>query len=65
MQVILHFLNSLIWGAVDELAMFSAALEEEDIIKIRDGGLIEVLAPSAVNPSSKLSTTWAEVKTQY
>ena len=55
----------MVSGVVDELGIFNVALEEEDIIMIRDRGLIEVLEPSAVNPSSKLSTTWAEVKIHY
>jgi len=55
----------MINGVVDELGIFNVALEEEDIIMIRDGGLSEVLEPSAVSPSGKLSTTWAEVKIQY
>ena len=55
----------MVSGVVDELGMFNVALEEEDIIMIRDGGLTEVLAPSAVSPSGKLSSTWAGVKTQY
>ena len=54
----------MINGLVDELGMFNAALEEEDIIMIRDSGLSEVLEPSAVSPSDKLSTTWAEIKIQ-
>jgi len=55
----------MVSGLVDELGMFNVALEEEDIIGIRDEGLSEVLAPSAVSPSGKLSATWAGVKTQY
>ncbi len=55
----------MIHGIIDELAMFNVALEEEDIIRIKEEGLIEALLIAAVEPSNKLPGTWAEVKTQY
>ena len=58
-------LMGMIRGVMDELAMFNVALDEEDILRIKDEGLSKVLGPAAVKPSGKLSTTWAEVKTQY
>ena len=47
-------------GAVDELALFSVALSDADIGTIMTGGLRATVA--AVSPSTKLSTTWAGIK---
>jgi hypothetical protein len=55
----------MIRGAIDELAMFNVALEEEDIIRIKDEGLAEILSPTAVKPSGKFPVAWAEIKSEY
>ena len=47
-------------GAVDELALFSVALDDQDIEAIMTGGLRATVA--AVSPSARLSTTWAGIK---
>ena len=50
-------------GAVDEVAIFSVALEQEDIEKLyKDGLYFGVLA---VEPANKMTTTWADVKVKY
>ncbi len=48
-------------GTVDEVAIFSVALSEDDIQTMMNG--FEMIL--AVQPADKLSTTWAGVKTQY
>jgi len=47
---------------IDEVAVFNVALGEADIQTIMKGGLQSVL--TAVEPADKLSTTWADIKTQ-
>ncbi len=50
-------------GIVDEVVIFSVALEQEDIEKMYKNGLYaEVLA---VEPADKMTTTWADVKVKY
>ncbi len=51
--------NNYYAGIIDEVAIFNAALSEEDISIIMDGGLESVLA---VSSAGKLATTWANVK---
>lgn len=51
-------------GTIDEVALFSVALGKDDIQSIMKNGL----APSvltAVQSVNKISTTWADVKTQF
>ena len=50
-------------GLIDEAAIFSVALEEEDINAIMNEGLEETLGILAVEPSDKLALTWGELKT--
>ena len=49
-------------GMLYEVALFSVALEEADINFLMDHGLSSVL--TAVEPSDKLATTWASLKSQ-
>ena len=50
-------------GTIDEVAIFNAALEEADIMRIAQEGLQETLgAEMSVQPSSKLTTTWGNLK---
>ena len=51
-------------GFIDEAAIFSVALEEEDINTIMTEGLEETLGILAVEPSDKLALTWGRVKSQ-
>lgn len=50
-------------AVIDEVAVFNVALEEADINSIMKNGLGGTFL--AVEPNSKLSTTWSSVKTQY
>ncbi len=47
-------------GVIDEVAVFNAPLEQEDIQTIMDRGLEG--SQNAVEPSGKLTTTWAGVR---
>ncbi len=49
-------------GMLSEVALFSVALEEEDINFLMDHGLSSVF--TAVEPSDKLATTWAGIKSR-
>ena len=53
------------FGAVtiDEVAVFSVALAQEDIQKLYKDGLY--FAVLAVDPADKMTTTWADVKVKY
>lgn len=51
-------------GSIDEVAMFSVALTENDIKAIFNNGLSAAMGMSAVSPSEKLATKWAEIKTR-
>ena len=48
-------------GAMDEVAIFSAALTEDDINEVMKGFKIVL----AVSPSEKLTTTWGRIKNYY
>lgn len=50
-------------ATVDEVAIFSVALEEADIQQMYDQGL--EFAVLAVEPADKMTTTWANVKVKY
>jgi sialidase-1 len=52
-------------GIIDEVAVFKAALEPDDITRIMTRGLERVLGITAVHPMSKLATTWGQIKGQY
>ena len=49
-------------GMLYEVALFSVALAEEDINALMDDGLPSLVTP--VEPSGKLATTWADIKSQ-
>ena len=51
-------------GLIDEAAIFSVALEEEDINAIMNEGLEETLGILAVEPSDKLSFDLGRLKSQ-
>lgn len=50
-------------GIIDDVAMFSVVLEEEDIKSLMDQGIKDSLGLAAVDLSGKLTTTWAGIKT--
>jgi arabinan endo-1,5-alpha-L-arabinosidase len=50
-------------GTIDEVALFSSALEEADIREIMDFGLDQIVLP--VEPLKKIPLTWAEVKVSF
>jgi hypothetical protein len=49
-------------GIIDEAAIFSVALEEEDINTIMTEGLEAAIGILAVEPSDKLALTWGDLK---
>ena len=50
-------------GLIDDVGIFQAALEPEDIKAIATKGLKEVIiAAQSVQPSAKLATKWGEIK---
>lgn len=49
-------------GNIDEVAVFSVALTEDDIKSISSKGLGVVMGIAPVDVSSKLTTTWANIK---
>lgn len=51
-------------GLLDEIAIFSVALEEADIKDIMQDGLSSILEPSPVEPGDKLAATWASIKVE-
>jgi hypothetical protein len=46
-------------GIIDEVALFNVVLTEDDIKTIMNKGLEGM---TAVSPSGKLATTWADIK---
>jgi len=49
-------------GVIDEVALFSVALEEEEIKEIMNNGLEVALQILAVDPKEKLTVTWGRIK---
>ena len=49
-------------GVIDEVAFFNAALTQDDIKSIMNDGLGKATKFEAVDPSSKLTTTWGSLK---
>lgn len=49
-------------GFIDEFALFSEALIQDDIIAIMNNGLSELVTVEAVSPAMKLATTWGEIR---
>ena len=48
-------------GMLYEVALFSVALEEDDINELMEKGLVTLMP---VEPSGKLATTWAGIKSR-
>jgi hypothetical protein len=49
-------------GVVDDIGLFSVALGEDDLNTIMELGLGHALGITAVEPSSKLTTTWGQLR---
>lgn len=49
-------------GVIDEVGFFNVALTEDDIKKIMNDGLSKATGIEAVDPLSKLTTTWGGIK---
>ena len=49
-------------GTIDDVAVFNASLAKDDVADIMNSGLSKALNITAVSPSGKLATTWAEIK---
>ena len=49
-------------GAVDDVGVFSVALDEEDIVLIYEAGLGAATGITAVEPADKLTSTWGALK---
>jgi len=49
-------------GIVDDIGLFSVALGEDDLNNIKEDGLGKALRITAVEPASKLATTWGQLK---
>lgn len=49
-------------GLLDEVALFNVPLEQDDIKKIMEDGLERATGLLAVEPESKLATTWGKLK---
>lgn len=55
--------NFNFFGLMDEVAFFDLVLSEADITNIMNDGLVESAVEVAVEPSGKLTTAWARLKT--
>ena len=51
-------------GLIDEIAFFNVALSENDVKAIAESGLSITLGFAAVSPQAKLTTAWAQLKTE-
>ena len=51
-------------GIIDEVGLFNVALTEDDIQKIMNDGLSKAIGMTAVDSSSKFTTTWATIKSK-
>jgi hypothetical protein len=51
-------------GILDEVAVFSVALSEQEIRTIMDQGVAKSVGIAAVEFSDKLATTWADIRAQ-
>jgi hypothetical protein len=52
-------------GLIDEVALFRDVLTPDDIQRIMTQGLERALGQTAVSPAGKLTSTWADVKSQH
>ena len=54
-----------IWkGVIDDVAVFDVALNEADAKLIMDKGLAATFGTTAVDPTSKVTTIWGDIKAQ-
>ena len=51
-------------GVIDEVALFKAVLTEKDITEIMQHGIEKILGIAPVDPTGKLTTTWATIRAQ-
>ncbi|MBT3269525.1 LamG domain-containing protein [Candidatus Poribacteria bacterium] len=51
-------------GAIDDVGVFSVALDEEDIIDIYERGLAASVGIAPVDPAGKLAATWGDLKSR-
>ncbi len=51
-------------GLMDEIAVFNVPLEQTDIQNLMNDGLGSVLGLTPVTPQGRLTTTWADIKSQ-
>jgi hypothetical protein len=51
-------------GLLDEVAIFNRALTADEVTTLMEKGLKKAVLGESVNPSGKLSTTWARIKNQ-
>ena len=51
-------------GLMDEIAVFNVSLEQGDIQNLMNDGLGSVLGLTPVTPQGRLTTTWANIKSQ-
>ena len=51
-------------GIIDEVALFKAVLTEKDITEIMQHGIEKTLGIAPVDPTGKLTTTWATIRAQ-
>ena len=49
-------------GIIDDVSIFNVALTVDDIQDIMSDGLARATGITAVSPSGKLATTWAQIK---
>jgi hypothetical protein len=49
-------------GILDEVAIFSVALTEQEIQNVMEQGIAESVGITAVELSGKLTTTWSAIK---
>ena len=49
-------------GLIDEVAIFNRALTADEVKTLMEKGLNKAILGAAVDPSGKLSTTWARIK---
>ncbi|MBM3240193.1 LamG domain-containing protein [Candidatus Poribacteria bacterium] len=51
-------------GVLDDVAIFHAALEDNDIKTIMNDGLGKTMGLTAVSPAGKFATSWGQIKNQ-
>ena len=49
-------------GIIDDVGIFNKALSADDIVDIMDNGLGSATGVAAVEPTLKVTTTWASIK---